>query len=131
MFLQHKHLGKPVEPFVQIPAKAAESYVPGEVLVLTGGVAEKCTGTTVPSHICQKKLEDAKEGELLDCTVINAEQELEVPLSVDGSELKAGSKVTIGTDGLTVTATTTDGVFLITEVLGTAVGDNVRGFFMR
>lgn len=131
MFLQHKHLGKPVEPFVQIPAKAAESYTPGEVLVLTDGVAEKCTGTTVPSHICQKKLENAVAEDLLDCTVINAEQELEVPLSADGTGLKAGNKVTIGIDSLTVTATTDSGVFLITEVLGTAVGDNVRGFFMR
>lgn len=131
MFLQQKNLDKPVEPFVQVPATAGESYAPGEVLTMANGTATKCAGTTIPAYICQKMLAEAVEGELLDCTVVNAQQELEVPLSAAGTALKAGDKVTIGADGLTVTATTTSGVFFITEILGTAVGDMVRGYFMR
>ena len=131
MFLQQKNLDKPVEPFVQVPATAGESYTPGEVLTMTNGAATKCSGATVPVYICQKTLAEAADGDLLDCTVVNAQQELEVPLSADGTALKVGNKVTIGADGLTVTATTTSGVFFITEILGTAVGDMVRGYFMR
>jgi len=131
MFLQHRNLGKPVEPFVQVQATAGEDFVPGEVLTLTNGTATKCSGETVPMYICQRKLAAAAEGDLLDCTVVNAEQELEVPLSAAGAALKVGDNVTSGEDGLTVTATTTSGVFTITEILGTAVGDHVRGFFMH
>lgn len=131
MFLQHRNLGKPIEPFVQVPATTGEDFTPGEVLTLASGTATKCSGETVPLYICQRKLTAAKEGDLLDCTVINAEQELEAPLSADGAALKVGDKVTIGNDGLTVTATTASGVFTITEILGTAVGDSVRGFFLH
>lgn len=132
MFLENRNYDKTLEPFVFLIATKGESYVPGEALMIgTAGTATKCSGTSVPQYICQTTLSNAEENAQICATVVNAMQELEVPLSAAGTALKVGNKVTIGTDGLTVTATTTDGVFTITQILGTAVGDKVRGFFMR
>lgn len=131
MFLQHTNAAKPTEPFFEVPATAGESYVPGEALKLASGKATKCTGAATPAYICQSKLDGAADGDVVLVSLVNAQQELEAPLEVAGTSLKIGNKVTVGTDGLSVTATTTDGVFLITQILGTAAGDKVRGYFMR
>lgn len=131
MFLQHTNSAKETEPFFEVPATAGESYKPGEALKMVSGKATKCTGATVPAYICQSKLDSAVDGDVVLVSLVNPQQELEVPLEVAGTSLKPGNKVTVGTDGLSVTATTTDGVFFITNVLGTAAGDKVRGYFMR
>ena len=132
MFLEHLNHAKTVEPFVLVVATAGESYEPGEALTIgAAGTVTKCTGTTVPQFICQSKKDAAVAGDVISATLVNPQQQLEAPLSAAGTSLKAGAKVTIGTDGVSVTATTADGVFLITEILGTAVGDKVRGYFMR
>lgn len=131
MFLQHTNAAKPTEPFFEVPATAGESYVPGEALKLASGKATKCAGATVPAYICQSKLDSAVDGDVVLVSLVNAQQELEAPLEVAGIALRVGDKVTVGTDGLSVTATTADGVFLISNILGTAAGDKVRGYFMR
>ena len=130
MFMEHINLTKTVEPFLLVAATAEESYVPGEALsVSSAGTVTKCSGANKPAFICQSKLDDAVAGDMVCVTMVHPQQILEVPLQAAGTSLKAGSKVTVGTDGLTVTATTTNGVFTITEVLGTAIGDLVRGYF--
>ena len=131
MFLQHTNSAKATEPFHEVPATAGESYVPGEALTLADGKATICTGAVTPAYICQSKIEEATEDDVVLVSLVNAQQELEAPLEAAGTSLKIGNKVTVGTDGLSVTATTTDGVFLITQILGAAVGDKVRGYFMR
>lgn len=131
MFLQHTNSAKATEPFHEVPATAGESYVPGEALKLASGKATKCAGATAPAYICQSKLDNAAETDVVLVSLVNPQQELEAPLEVAGTALKIGDKVTVGTDGLSLTATTADGVFLITNILGTAVGDKVRGYFMR
>ena len=132
MFLEHINHAKTVEPFVMVVATANESYVPGEALVIgAAGTVTKCTGANTPQFICQTKLNNAAAGDVVSVTLVNEQQMLEVPLSAAGTSLKAGNKVTVGTDGVSVTATTTDGVFTITEILGTAIGDKVRGYFKR
>jgi hypothetical protein len=132
MFLEHLNHAKAVEPFVLVVATAGESYVPGEALVIgAAGTVTKCTGANVPQFICQSKKENAVAGDVISVTLVNEQQMLEAPLSVAGTSLKVGNKVTVGTDGVSVTATTESGVFLITEILGTAIGDKVRGYFKR
>lgn len=131
MFLQHTNAAKATEPFYEVPATVGESYVPGEALKMVSGKATKCSGAVTPAYICQSKLDAATAEDVVLVSLVNAQQELEAPLEVAGTSLKIGTKVTVGTDGLSVTATTTDGVFLITQILGTAVGDKVRGYFMR
>lgn len=130
MFKEKRNHAKPVEPFILVPAKAGESYLPGEVLVMEDGAATLCSGATAPQYICQKTLASAKDGDLIDVTLVNEQQELVVELSAGGSALKIGDKVTIGADGLTVTATE-GGDFTITEIHGTEVGDTVAGYFKR
>jgi len=132
MFLEHRNYDKTHEPFVYLVATTGESYLPGEALQITDGKATKFTGQGTPQYICQQTLGNAKEGALIHATIVNSMQELEVPLEADGAELAVGKRVGVGTDGLTVNATVASaGGFLITEILGTAVGDKVRGFFMR
>ena len=132
MFVEHRNYDKTHEPFVYLNAQAGTSYTPGEALTVTGGVATKFTGEGTPQFICQQTLANAKEGALIHATVVNSMQELEAPLEADGASLKVGNRVGVGADSKTVNATTAEeGGFLITQILGTAVGDKVRGFFMR
>lgn len=132
MFLEHRNYDKTHEPFVYLVATTGESYLPGEALTIEDGKATLFTGTGTPMYICQQTLENATENALIHATIVNSMQELEAPLEVAGTSLVVGNRVGVGTDGLTVDATTaTAGGFLITEILGTAIGDKVRGFFMR
>ena len=131
MFKQHINYKTGSETFLQVPATAEESYTPGEALVFgEDGTVTKCAGAVTPDFICQEKT-TAAEGDYLAATLVHDQQLLEVPLQAAGTALVVGNKVTVGTDGLSVTATTTGGTFLITEILGTAVGDLVRGYFKR
>lgn len=137
MFLEYRNEGRTVEPFMQIPAAADTTYYTGQALYMNNGVAAAATGTTRPTFICQTGGFDgytAKTGDLLEVTLVNGEQELEVPLSAAGTSLKVGDSVTIGTDAdgraaCAVTATTTGGTFYITKINGTAIGDTVCGMF--
>lgn len=132
MFMEHINAANTVEPFLLVVATAGESYSPGEALSIgTDGTVTKCTGANTPAFICQSKKDSALAGDTISVTLVHAQQLLEVPLEAAGTALKVGNKVTVGTDGKAVTATTTGGTFLITEILGTAVGDKVRGYFMR
>ena len=117
--------------FEQVPATAGESYAVGEALVLTDGAATKCGATVTPEFICQQRLSGAKAGDLLAVTRVNELQELETTLAVAGTALKIGDKVTLHTDGEAVTATTTAGVFMLSQILDTAAGGRVRGYFRR
>lgn len=132
MFKEHINTINTVEPFLLVVATAGESYSPGEALSIgEDGTVTKCVGAATPDFICQSKLDSAVAGDVVSVTLVHAQQMLEVPLQAAGTALNVGDKVTVGTDGLTVTATTTSGTFLITEILGTAVGDSVRGYFKR
>lgn len=130
-FVEHMNGMNIVEPFLQVQATADEAYLPGEALMYSAdGKVTKCTGSNLPEFICQERVEKAVEGQTICATLTHAQQRLEVPLEADGSALKPGMRVTIGADGLTVTATEGE-VFMITDIIGTAVGDKVRGYFLR
>ena len=130
-FVEHMNSANIVEPWMLVAATADEAYLPGEALKYSAnGTVTKATGTELPEFICQERVEKAVEGQTISVTLTHAQQRLEVPLEAEGSALKPGMRVTIGSDGLTVTATEGD-VFMITDVLGTAVGDKVRGYFLR
>lgn len=132
MFLEHRNYDKTHEPFVFLVATTGESYTPGEALKIAAGKATKFTGSGTPQYICQQKMDNAAENALIHATIVNSMQELEAPLEEDGAALEVGKRVGVGSDSKTVNATTAEsGGFLITEILGKAVGDKVRGFFMR
>lgn len=110
----------------ELPATAEVDYKLGDALAYgSAGTIVKATGTTKPEFICASSDFTAKAGDKVVGQVINEEMEFLTSLSAAGTSLKLGNKVTIGTDGDKVTATTTNGVAEIIEMFGTSVGDNV------
>lgn len=116
-----------VEPFLHLPVTAEETYSIGEGLVLTGGTLTKVGATAKPSYIAQADKADA-DGNLLVIPVLPTTHFETTSTATVASEL-VGSKVTLHTDGLTVTATTTSGVFTIDKTDGAATNSIVVGHF--
>ncbi len=112
-----------VPEIIQVPAKNAEVYVVGEALKLADGVAVKAAGTFVPEYICAEK-KTAKTGERVSAYLVEHNQEYESVTSADGS-LVVGTKYTIDSDGVKVTATATNGVAEVVSVAGTTAGSKV------
>lgn len=109
-----------------LPCSAGTEYKAGQALVLTGGVATLATGATAPTHICFSA-KTGKTDETVQAIRVLKGEVFEAPLSVDGSALKIGDKVTIAADSIKVTATTSSGV---AEIVGfcteaKAAGDGV------
>ena len=95
----------------------------GEALVLTDGKLVKCGATSKPTFIA---LADGAADAEIAVGRVEANQIYEVPVSAVPTALTVGSKVTLGSDGLTVTATTTSGVAEIVDLNGaTAIDDKI------
>ena len=112
-----------IAPIERLPATASEAYVYGEALKITAGKATKASGTDAPSYICAGKV-DADSGDVPAIRVAKS-QVFKTELSAAGTALNIGDKVTLATDGLRVTATTTSGVAEIVGFDGKASGDTV------
>lgn len=126
MFLIHTTDDGRIPGFEYLPAAAITPKV-GMALVANSGNLAVATGTTKPTYISMAERDGAvTAGDLIPVVRVQPDMIFEVPLSAAGTSLKVGQKVTIATDGLQVTATTTDGVAEIVEILGTAAGDKVR-----
>lgn len=106
MFERHKSDVGLSLTLTDVPAKAGESYVEGEALIISGGVATKASGDCDVAYICHENKE-AKEGDMLRVSRVGAHEEYLTTLSVAGTSLKVGNAVTISTDGLEITATAT------------------------
>lgn len=101
---------------------AGAAITEGMALSLTGGTLVKATGA--PTHI---SLADAASGEKVACYAVMPGMIFDVPVAAAPTSLKEGNKVTLATDGLGVTATTTDGVATIVNLNGaTAAGDIIQ-----
>ena len=86
----------------------------------TGGVLEKATGTTAPTHICSAYYVAPSTGmKKIPAVPANAGQLYKTTFAADASAVTEGSKVTIHTDAAQVTATTTSGVATIVKKYGT------------
>lgn len=110
MFRIHHRLIGSVEPFEYF-AKAAEEIIdPGEALVLSGGKLTKCGADVRPEFIAMGG--ENRHG-LVPVIRVLATTVFAVPAQADQSALSEGSKVTLHTDGLQVTATESNGVFTI------------------
>lgn len=107
---------------------ADEAIVLGEALVLTSGKLTKCAATATPEYIARS----AGTNKAIAVNRVLEEDIFETTFAADASAVTEGSKVTLHTDGVQVTATTTSGVFYITKKLGTgASGTAVQGMFRR
>lgn len=102
----------------------------GMAMVQAGGNLTVATGNAVPEYLCMCEYEGTVEaGTLIPVCKVAEDIIYLAPLSADGSALNIGDKVTLGADGLTVTATT-GGSFKISAIHGTDAGDNVEGRFV-
>lgn len=109
---------------VLLPMKDAEQYTVGEALVVTDGTATKAGAAVVPAYICGETVTGTENGSLTAYRVLPT-QVWGGTLTADGAELAVGDKLTLAADGIDLTATT-GGTAEIVEIVGTAVGDEVR-----
>lgn len=112
------------------PATASETYTMGEVLKMSSGAVTKASGTDTPEFLCLADM-TAASGDTVPAMRITDLQEFETTFAAAATAVKAGNYVTIHSDGAQVTATTENGVFLVSRMDGTAVGSKVRGYFHR
>lgn len=105
--------------------KADETIVLGEALTDSAAGLTKCGATAKPDYVAVGPVNS--DGEV-PVVKVESYMEFETTLSAapaEGVSLTAGTKVTLAADGLQVTATTTNGVAMITRIDGTAVGSAV------
>lgn len=103
-----------------------ESVAMGEALVLADGKLTLCGATTTPEFIAMADCAATAEKRVIPVARVEKNQLYEVPVMAAPTGLGAGSKVTLHTDGLQVTATTTAGVITIEDLNGAAAaGDTV------
>ena len=113
-------------PPVYHEVKASEAVSYGEALVLTSGKLTKCGATAKPQFIAMGVKAATDENRKLAVCRCEPNQVYEVPVTAAPTSLTPGSKVTLCTDGLQVTATTTDGVITVENLNGaTAAGDKI------
>jgi hypothetical protein len=108
-----------------------EASVSGEALVLTSGRLTKCGATVTPEFIAIATAAVATPGAIIQVERTNEGIEYETQANATVAATLVGQKVTLHTDGLLVTATTTSGVFEITSTDGVTSGGTARGMFRR
>ena len=111
---------------------ANEAFTYGEALVLSGGLLTKAPATTKPTFICMKDVPAMGEGvsvSNIPVIMITENLEFETTSTAAIAPTAIGTKVTLHTDGLKVTATTTNGVFTVLSTTN-EIGGTVRGKFI-
>ena len=131
-FLIHSTDDGRVLPWEYLPAGDIANQVDirpkvGMALTQTDGNLVLANGTTVPTYISMREQDTAlTAGDLIPVVRVQKDTVYETTLAASGTSLKVGDRVTLHTDGMQVTATTTSGVAEIVEILGTAIGGKVR-----
>lgn len=113
-------------PWEYLPAGAITPKV-GMALTQSSGNLALASGTTAPTYISMTERDTAcTAGDLIPVVRVQKDTVYETTLAASGTSLKVGDRVTLHTDGMQVTATTTSGVAEIVEIIGTAIGGKVR-----
>jgi hypothetical protein len=129
-FIPVKSMDGASDPFEYGLMTDSEAVVLGETLKYTSGRLTKASGTDTPEVVALASA-DAGTNVRIPFVRLDDQREFEVKSSATVAATLIGSKVTIGTDGLTVTATTTSGVFLVSATDGATTTSTVRGYFKR
>lgn len=126
MFLIHSTDDGRIPPFEYLPAAAITPKV-GLALYENEGKLAVASGTTKPGCICMTQRGAAvSAGEIIPVIRVQPDIVFETEFSAAATSVKLGDKVTLASDGLRVTATTTSGVAEIVYMDGTASGDMCR-----
>ena len=124
MFTVYSREISDVEPLHRINGATGLSL--GMAVTMTAGSLEKCGATSVPTHII---MGDRNSDGTYPAIRVLPTTVFETTASATLASSNVGSKVTLGTDALTVTATTTSGVFTVDYTDGATSGGVVRGRF--
>lgn len=99
----------------------------GMALIQSGGNLAIATGTNAPTYVSMIEKEAAcVAGDIIPVMRVLPDMTFETIFSAAASAVKLGDKVTLHTDGLKVTATTTSGVAEVVGMDGTEAGGKVR-----
>lgn len=126
MFKLQRKGSAATEAVEYIEGTASEAIVVGELLKLANGKLTVAGATDVPEFVSL----GSGTGTIIPVKRIYEDEVYQTVLSTSGTSLKVGDKVTTA-NGLKVTATTTSGVFTITEILDSAQGGKINGMFRR
>lgn len=126
MFKIYKRDLADVEPVEYLSPAANASLETGMAAVYSGGSLAKAGATEKPTHIVQGP---ARADGLVPAIRVLPTTVFETMSTAAVPESSIGSKVTLHTDGLSVTATTTGGVFTVEQTENAANG-LVRGRFL-
>ncbi len=127
MFLIHTVDGGHVPPYEYLPAAAIVPKIGMALVPNSSGQLAAASGTAMPKYICMQEKESAvTAGDLIPVIRAVGGIVFETTFSAAATSVKIGSKVTLSSDGLQVTGTTTDGVAEVVEMDGTAAGNAVR-----
>ena len=123
MFVPYKNADGACEPYEYI---AAGDVGYGQAAAMDMGMLKGVSGGVKPAYIVmgEEKIERGGE-ELVPAIRVDPMTVFKTELSVDGTTLAIGNKVTIAADGKKVTATTSAGVAEIVAMFGNEAGDEV------
>ena len=109
-----------------LPAGAILPKV-GMALTMSGGKLAIASGTTAPSYVSMiERAEALTDGDVIPVMRVLPDMMFETTFQAAAAAIHPGDKVTLHTDGLQVTATTTGGVAEVVSMDGTAAGSAVR-----
>lgn len=125
-FKIHQVDGGRVPGIEYLPCSAIAPKV-GMALTQTEGKLAAASGKNAPTYISMCEREAAcQDGELIPVMRVLPDMVFETIFQAAASAVKLGDKVTLHTDGLQVTATTTDGVAEVVWMEGTDAGAACR-----
>lgn len=121
-----------VLPWEYLPATGSTKPDIGLALVLSSGKLAKASGTTKPTYICMAEYPAAvTAGTLLPVVAVQPDVIWETTNQASLNGVNVGQAVTIHSDGLQVTATTSSGVATIVEkTAGTGTGNKTLVKFL-
>ena len=125
-FKIHSVDGGRVPGIEYLPCSAITPKV-GMALVQSSGNLALATGTTKPTYISMiDKSAACTAGDIIPVIRVLPDMIFETEFSASASAINLGDKVTLASDGLRVTATTSSGVAEVVYGAGGASGDTCR-----
>ena len=130
MFLIHSVDDGRVPSLEWHPAAAITPKV-GMALLTNAGKMAMATGSNKPSYICMTERSTAvAEGTMIPVIRVSPDIVFETVFNASAAGVKFGDKVTIASDGLRVTATTTNGIAEVVSLDGNLNGSKLRVRFV-
>ncbi len=127
MFMPYKNNDGARDPYEYLPCSGITPKLGMAMVPNASGQLAIATGTNAPTYISVFDSENAvAAGTIIPVVRVNKRTIYKTTLSASGSNLKIGNKVTLHTsNGMQVTATTTDGVAEIVDIIDSANGGEV------